>query len=176
MVKLSYSKNIQDVKLLNENMFRLSDTFGFPKELTIEICHENGVEVDLEGFNKLMEAQKERARGEMQSMNRQSFDLMKCTVPSEFIYQTEPLETKVVALFVDGVQVDSISDSGEVMLDKTNFYAESGGQVSDTGTLESSSAVLKITGVNKAPNKQHLHHVEVMFGEVKVGDSLTAKS
>ncbi len=172
-------KNIHGVKLLNaEDMFRLYDTFGFPKELTIEICHENGVEVDLDGFNKLMDAQKERARqarGEMQSMNRQSFDLMKCTISSEFIYQTEPLEGKVVALFVDGIQVDSISDSGEVMLDKTNFYAESGGQVSDSGTLESPSAVLKVTSVNKAPNKQHLHHVEVMFGEVKVGDSLIAK-
>lgn len=172
-------KNIQGGKVLSaEDMFRLYDTFGFPKELTIEICHEHGIEVDMEGFNKLMEAQKERARqarGEMQSMNRQSFDLMKCTVPSEFIYQTEPLEAKVVAIFVDGVQVDSISDSGELMLDKTNFYAESGGQVSDTGTLESSSVALKITGVNKAPNKQHLHHVEVMFGEVKVGDNLTAK-
>lgn len=172
-------KNIQGVKLLSaEDMFRLYDTFGFPKELTVEICHEHGVEVDMEGFNKLMEAQKERARqarGEMQSMNRQSYDLMKCTIPSEFIYQTEPIKGKVVALFVDGVQVDSISDSGEVMLDKTNFYAESGGQVSDSGTLENSSTALRVTGVNKAPNKQHLHHVEVMFGEVKVGDILTAK-
>jgi alanyl-tRNA synthetase len=172
-------KNIEGVKLLSaEDMFRLYDTFGFPKELTVEICHEHGVEVDMEGFNKLMDAQKERARqarGEIQSMNRQSFDLMKCTIPSEFIYQTEPLEAKVVALFVDGVQVDSISDNGEVMLDKTNFYAESGGQVSDSGTLENSSVALKVIGVNKAPNKQHLHHVEVMFGEVKVGDTLTAK-
>ncbi|HOZ02204.1 MAG TPA: alanine--tRNA ligase [Bacilli bacterium] len=172
-------KNIQGVKLLSaEDMFRLYDTFGFPKELTVEICHEHGVEVDMEGFNKLMEAQKERARqarGEMQSMNRQSYDLMKCTIPSEFIYQTEPIKGKVVALFVDGVQVDSISDSGEVILDKTNFYAESGGQVSDSGTLESSSIALRVTRVNKAPNKQHLHHVEVMFGEVKVGVILTAK-
>lgn len=172
-------KNIEGVKLLAaEDMFRLYDTFGFPKELTIEICHEHGVEVDLDGFNKLMEAQKERARqarGELQSMNRQSVDLMNCTLASSFNYGFEPIQAKVIALFADGVKVDSITDEGDVMLDQTNFYAESGGQISDAGTLESSSVALKVVGVNKAPNKQHLHHVEVMFGEVKVGDVVTAK-
>ncbi|MFA6852608.1 MAG: alanine--tRNA ligase, partial [Bacilli bacterium] len=172
-------KNIEGVKLLAaEDMFRLYDTFGFPKELTIEICHEHGVEVDLDGFNKLMEAQKERARqarGELQSMNRQSVDLMNCTLASSFNYGFEPIQAKVIALFADGVKVDSITDEGDVMLDQTIFYAESGGQISDAGTLESSSVALKVVGVNKAPNKQHLHHVEVMFGEVKVGDVVTAK-
>jgi len=171
-------KNIEGVKVLSAaDMFRLYDTFGFPKELTMEICEEHGVRVDLDGFNQLMEAQKERARkarGEMQSMNRQSYDLMSCTLPSTFLYQAEPLEAKVIALFVDGVKVDSISDSGDIMLDKTNFYAESGGQVSDIGTLENSLIALKVINVNKAPNQQHLHHVDVMFGEVKVGDVLTA--
>ena len=161
-----------------EDMFKLYDTFGFPKELTIEICEENHVKVDLEGFDKLMKEQKERARkarGDRQSMNKQSIDLMNCTLPSEFLYQSAPIETEVIACFKDGEKVDSISDVGEIMLRQTNFYAESGGQVSDLGQIENENTALKVVGVNKAPNKQHLHSVEVLYGEIKVGDIVTAK-
>ena len=161
-----------------KDMFLLYDTFGFPKELTMEICEENGVKVDLEGFEKLMKEQKERARkarGDQQSMNKQSKDLMDCTVKSVFTYGVKPLEAKVVALFKDGSKVDSLSDEGDIMFDQTTFYAESGGQVADTGTIENSDTALKVTNVIKAPNKQHLHHVEVLYGEVKVGDTLTLK-
>ncbi len=160
-----------------EDMFRLYDTFGFPKELTLEICEENHVKVDMEGFEKLMKEQKDRARkarGDRQSMNKQSIDLMNCTLPSEFIYTSKPIETEIIACFKDGEKVDSITDSGEVMLKQTNFYAESGGQVSDTGEISNDSLALKVVGVNKAPNKQHLHSVEVLFGEVKVGDKVKA--
>ena len=172
-------KAIKDAKVLKaEDMFRLYDTFGFPKELTIEICEENGVTVDLDGFNKLMDEQKERARaarGDLQSMNKQSIDLMNCNLESKFVYSAKPIEAKVIALFQNGEKVDSISTSGEVMLDVTNFYAEMGGQVADLGTLENADLALKVNSVNKAPNKQHLHSVEVLFGEVKVGDVVTAK-
>ena len=165
-------------ELSGEDMFLLYDTFGFPKELTIEICEENHVKVDLEGFEKLMKEQKERARaarGDAQSMNKQSKDLMDCKLASTFTYGLEPIESKVIALFKDGVKVDSLSDEGDVMLEETTFYAESGGQVADTGTIGNSDVALKVTNVIKAPNKQHLHHVEVMYGEVKVGDKLTLK-
>ena len=172
-------KAIKDAKVLKaEDMFRLYDTFGFPKELTIEICEENGVNVDLDGFNKLMDEQKERARaarGDLQSMNKQSIDLMNCNLESKFVYSAKPIEAKVIALFQNGEKVDSISTSGEVMLDVTNFYAEMGGQVADLGTLENADLALKVNSVNKAPHKQHLHSVEVLFGEVKVGDVVTAK-
>ena len=164
--------------LAAEDMFRLYDTFGFPKELTIEICEENGVKVDLDGFNKLMEEQKERARkarGDRQSMNKQSVDLMNCTLKSEFLYVSHPIESEIIALFKDGVKVDSLSDSGEIILKETNFYAESGGQVNDIGTIENDNLALKVTNVIKAPNKQHLHSVEVLYGEVKVGDKVTLK-
>ena len=164
--------------LAAEDMFRLYDTFGFPKELTIEICEEHGVKVDLDGFNKLMAEQKERARkarGDRQSMNKQSIDLMNCVLPSKFLYQSEPVETEIIACFKDGVKVDSITDVGEVMLKETNFYAESGGQVCDLGQIENESLALKVISVNKAPNKQHLHSVEVLYGEAKVGDKVTAK-
>ncbi|MCR5184525.1 MAG: alanine--tRNA ligase [Bacilli bacterium] len=161
-----------------EDMFRLYDTFGFPKELTMEICEEHHVKVDMDGFNALMEEQKQRARaarGDRQSMNKQSFDLMNCTLASEFIYDKEPIECKVIALFKDGEKVDSITTRGEIMLDRTNFYAESGGQVADTGEIENEETSLKVTNVIKAPNKQHLHSVEVRYGEVKVGDKFIAK-
>ena len=170
-------KNIQKNGELNgEDMFRLYDTFGFPKELTMEICDENHVKYDLDGFNKFMAEQKERARlarGDQQSMNKQSKDLMEFADASEFLYDSKPMKAKVIACFENGVKVDSISNEGQIILDKTNFYAEMGGQVADTGTLDNDNVSLKVTNVTKAPNKQHLHHVEVMFGEVKVGDELT---
>ena len=161
-----------------KDMFLLYDTFGFPKELTIEICEEHNVKVDLEGFNALLEEQKERARkarGDLQSMNKQSIDLMNCHEKSEFDYTKVELKSKICALFKDGVKVDSITDSGDVMLEETCFYAESGGQISDTGTLENKDFAAKVLSVNKAPNKQHLHHIEVLYGEVKVGDEVNVK-
>ena len=168
---------IKDNSVLSgKDMFKLYDTFGFPKELTMEICEEHHVKVDLEGFEKEMEAQKQRARnarGDLQSMSSQSKDLLDCTVKSEFIYEIEPLKGKVVALFSNGKKVDSLTSEGEIIFDKTNFYAESGGQISDTGTISNENTSLKVTSVNKAPNKQHLHHVSVLYGEVKVGDEFT---
>ena len=173
------------MKLIKENkavsgsdVFKLYDTFGFPKELTLEICEEQGIKVDLEEFEKLMKEQRERARtarGDQQSMNKQAIDLMKCTLPSKFNYKSEPTKGKVIACFKDGVKVDAIDDEGEVMLDETNFYAESGGQVADTGLLENDNMSAKVVDVIKAPNKQHLHSVKVMFGELKVGDQVVAK-
>ena len=100
---------------------------------------------------------------------------MNCKVASKFNYKSEPTKAKVVALFKDGNKVDSLDDEGEVILDETNFYAESGGQVADTGVIENDNMSAKVTNVNKAPNKQHLHSVKVMFGELKVGDEVTAK-
>ena len=174
LLKMIKGKDI----LSASDMFQLYDTFGFPKELTIEICQENNVKVDLDGFNKLMDDQKNRARaarGDRQSMNKQSPDLMNCSLKSTFTYGKESIKSKVIALFKDGIQVDSLSDSGELMLEETIFYAESGGQVCDIGSLENKDCAMKVVNVTKAPNKQHLHHVEVLYGEVKSGDILECK-
>ena len=112
-------KNIQKNGELNgEDMFRLYDTFGFPKELTMEICEENNVKYDLDGFNKFMAEQKERARlarGDQQSMNKQSKDLMEFTDASEFLYDSTPIKAKVIACFENGVKVDSISGEGQLI-------------------------------------------------------------
>ena len=165
-------------ELAASDMFLLYDTFGFPKELTMEICEENHVKVDLQGFEKLMEEQKERARkarGDLQSMNKQSPDLMSFKEESTFTYGVKPLKSTVLALFKDGKKVDVLTDEGDVIFKETTFYAESGGQVADTGSIENKETALKVTNVIKAPNKQHLHHVEVLYGQVKVGDELTLK-
>lgn len=172
-------KMIQDKEILSgADVFKLYDTYGFPKELTMEICQENGVKVNLDEFDKEMNRQKERARAarmELESMAIQSKDLLDCTVESRFNYGEEPITSKVVALFKDGKKVDSITDEGEVIFDVTNFYSESGGQISDTGEIVSNNFAAKVVNVNKAPNKQHLHSIKVYFGELNVGDELTLK-
>lgn len=167
---------IKNTNLLSGiDAFRLYDTFGFPIDLTKDICAESKVEVDIEGFEKEMEKQKERARnarsGE-QSMHKQSKDLLEFVEPSIFEYEGKPVEATVIGLFKDGEKVESLTDEGEVILDKTNFYAESGGEVADHGKMESDTTFLDVYNVQKAPNKQHLHYVKVVKGSVKMGDKL----
>ncbi len=164
--------------LSGENMFKLYDTFGFPKELTIEICEENNIKYDLDKFNLEMKAQKERARAarsEAESMAKQSPELMAFTTKSEFTYGSKEISSKVIGCFINGNKVDKITNEGDIILEKTIFYAESGGQVADSGEILGDNLSLKVTAVNKAPNKQHLHHVISQFGEVKVGDIVNLK-
>ena len=159
--------------LSGSDAFKLYDTYGFPLELTEEILSEKGITLDKEGFKKEMNAQKERARasrGDFESMNAQAIDLMECKEESFFTYDPQEITSKVVALFKNGVKVDSIDDEGEIMFDKTNFYATSGGQINDIGTIINSSSEAEVNNVIKAPNKQHLHFVKVKYGEIKIGD------
>lgn len=155
--------------------FKLYDTFGFPIDLTIEICAEKGVKVDRDGFEKEMEKQKERARqarSNAQSMHKQSKDLLEFVAPSEFTYEPEPLIAVVIGCFKDGARVKEISDEGEIILSRTNFYAESGGEVADTGEISNNSTTLEVFNVVKAPNKQHLHAVKVKRGVIREGDEV----
>ena len=164
--------------LSGKDMFKLYDTFGFPKELTLEICEENGVSVNIEEFNEEMNKQKERARaarGDLQSMNKQSIDLMQFTDSSTFNYEAIELESEIIGLFVDGKKVDVFSGEGDLIVKETPFYAESGGQVSDTGVIKNESSEAKVISVSKAPHKQHLHHVSVLYGEFRVGDKVNLK-
>ena len=174
------SKVAKEKRILSgKDMFKLYDTFGFPKELTMEICEENGLKVDVDEFNVEMDKQKERARsarGDLQSMNKQSIDLMNFKDESLFSYEKLEVESEVIALFKDGVKVDSLNDEeGQVIFKETPFYAESGGQVADTGTVTNNDFEGQVTNVIKAPNKQHLHTVKVLFGELKVGDKVALK-
>ena len=162
-------------KLSGEDAFKLYDTYGFPIELTVEMCSEQNVEVDLEGFKASLEKQKELARASrknIESFNKQSKDLLEFDAPSEYIYDYKDISSKVVGLFKDGVKVNELEDEGEVVFDTTNFYAEMGGQVADTGFIENENFKANVLNVTKAPNKQHLHHVKILYGTLKLDDEV----
>ena len=168
---------IKDKKELSgKDAFRLYDTFGFPLDLTKEICAENNVKIDENGFEEEMHEQKERARNarnDEQSMHRQSKDLLNFKEESSFTYDGTPIRAKVIALFIDGEQVNEIKAKGQVIFDKTNFYAESGGEISDSGSFDSKKLKGSVINVVKAPNKQHLHDVIISEGNLKIGDEVT---
>ena len=164
--------------LSGEEAFKLYDTFGFPIELTKEICFDNNVTVDLDGFNACLEKQKEMARNSrknLESFNKQSKDLLEFNEASFYTYSDKEIKAKVIGLFKDGNKVDLIDDEGDLIFDNTNFYAEMGGQVADTGLIENEDASAEVTNVIKAPNKQHLHHVKMQYGSIKKGDTFTLK-
>lgn len=170
-------KMMEDTSTLTgEEAFKLYDTYGFPIELTVEIASENGVKVDMDGFHDEMKKQKERARaarGDLQSMNRQSADLMSFTLPSEFDYDATTMEARVIGLFKDGKRVDTIEEEGDVIFDHTCFYSESGGQAPDKGTIMNNEIEAEVLDVQKAPNHQFLHHVHLLYGTLHEGDILS---
>lgn len=162
-------------ELSGEEIFKLYDTYGFPSDLTYEIAEEYGVKCDKEGFEKAMEEQRERARSsreEIDSFHKQSKDLLDFKSKSEFLYDKDETSSKAIGLFIDGERVQQIEDEGDVIFSSTPFYAEMGGQVSDTGKLSSSSCLFEVSDVRKAPNGQHLHHVKSKYGAIKEGDTL----
>lgn len=170
-------KMMEDTSTLTgEEAFKLYDTYGFPIELTVEIASENGVKVDMDGFHDEMKKQKERARaarGDLQSMNRQSADLMSFTLPSEFDYESTNMEARIIGLFKDGKRVDVIEEEGDVIFDHTCFYSESGGQAPDKGTIMNGETEAEVLDVQKAPNHQFLHHVHLLYGSLHEGDILS---
>ncbi len=176
-VLASYLVSCKDM-LPGDAVFKLSDTYGFPYELTLEIASEAGKKVDEEGYLKCLEEAKEKsrkARGERESFASQSQDFLEFDTPSEFIYEDGDIKGKVTGLFIDGKKVDSIEDEGDVVFDKTNFYAESGGQVADTGYLIKEGCEARVDYVGKITHGQHLLHVKVLYGEIKTGDVFTQK-
>ncbi|GKU81377.1 alanine--tRNA ligase [Niallia sp. NCCP-28] len=162
------------------DVFRLYDTYGFPVELTSEYAEEQGMELDLEGFEQEMESQRNRARSarqEVDSMQVQTGVLGDITVSSEFVgYDALTVESTIAALLQDGEMASSASAGDEIqfILDQTPFYAESGGQIADIGTLNATGVLVKIKDVQKAPNGQNLHRGIVEEGTVSLHDKVTA--
>ena len=175
----SYLSDNTSKVLDGEVVFKLYDTYGFPLELTKEIAEDKGLTIDQKGFDRCMELQRERARSarsDDQSMSKQSVDLMNFTKESEFVgYGKNENTSKVIGLFKNGEKVDELTDSGEVVFEETCFYAESGGQIYDTGLIFNDNTQLEVIKVIKAPFKQHLHTVKVNKGSVKMGDEFTLK-
>lgn len=161
--------------------FKLYDTYGFPFDLTEDFAAEQGLTVDREGFDAAMQEQRDRARAARHdggSMKIQGGALADLTVKSEFVgYNDSVTESKILAIVVGDELVDVASEGAEcqVILDTTPFYAESGGQVSDTGVLTGGSVTAKVKGLFKAPHGQHVHLVTVEAGELKVGESVRAE-
>ncbi len=165
---------IHNQHLSGEDAFKLYDTYGFPIELTLEICEEQQVSLDIEGFKEAMNQQKERARNsrkDVESMKSQSKDLLDFIQPSTFDYQPTPIHATIIGLFKAGEAIEQLSGKGDIIFDHTIFYAESGGQVADRGFIECDTAHGRVLEVQKAPNGQHLHTVEIE-GELHVGDQV----
>ena len=156
--------------LSGENAFKLYDTYGFPYELTLEYASDNGYEVDEEGFQAEMKAQKERARAARNtetSMNVQSAVLRDITVESSFVGYDRTTDKGVLkAIVFEDELVESASEDTrvQVVFDQTPFYAEMGGQLSDHGVIkdESGQVVATVVQVKKAPNGQPLHTIDVV--------------
>ena len=166
--------------------FKLNDTFGFPLDLTKEIAAEQGLEIDEDGFHAEMKKQKERARAERLKKNISGWseDLFGAleAEPTVFTgYDTLTDKGTVVALSDEETLTDAIATDEEakdgvlVVLDKTPFYAEMGGQVADNGLLTGTECSLRVLDVKKTPKGYYVHTCVLESGIVKVGDVLTAQ-
>lgn len=172
IIAASTSKTISGV-----DVFKLYDTYGFPSELTKEHLEEKGYTINQQEFDECMMRQKEMGRSSRVkegNMNIQNEALLSFKEESKFVgYDTFSCEAKVIGLIKDDELVSSLTGEGYVILDKTPFYAEMGGQVADTGTVVGNDAKLEVTDVIKAPHNQHLHY-GIIEGTINVGDSVTA--
>ena len=156
-------------------VFRLYDTFGFPVDLTNDIARERGLELDIEGYEAAMQAQRKRSQ-ESGSFQVDYNNMINVEGETEFLGYAEVESTASVrGLFVDGEARDVITagESAVVILDRTPFYGESGGQVGDTGYISTDSARLEVRDTTKAQG-HHLHHVVVIEGALNTGDHVKA--
>ncbi|HYT40541.1 MAG TPA: alanine--tRNA ligase, partial [Acidimicrobiia bacterium] len=175
-----------------EDAFFLHDTLGFPVEVTAEIAADRGRSVDLAGFKERMEAQRRRARearavagagggaGDGAAAVAPVFaDLLEASGPNEFVGYGEAVSTGRVVALLDKTEPISRAEAGrtvDVILDRTPFYAESGGQVGDTGTIETADGALRVVDtIYAVPGKLILHRAEVVSGHVAVGSEVTAR-
>ncbi|MCU7505493.1 alanine--tRNA ligase [Klebsiella quasipneumoniae subsp. quasipneumoniae] len=158
-----------------ETAFRLYDTYGFPVDLTADVCRERNIKVDEAGFEAAMEEQRRRAR-ESSGFGADYNAMIRVDSASEFKgYDRLELNGKVTALFIDGKAVDSVSAGQEavVILDQTPFYAESGGQVGDKGELKGAGFSFAVSDTQKYG--QAIGHIgKVASGSLKVGDAVQA--
>ncbi|WP_144524069.1 alanine--tRNA ligase [Bacillus pumilus] len=168
-------------QISGEDVFKLYDTYGFPVELTEEYAEDENMTVDREGFQAEMEKQRERARNARQdvgSMQVQGGALGDIKVESTFVgYENLTADARMVELLQNGEIVSEAheGDTVQILLDETPFYAESGGQVADKGTLKSAEVIIDIKDVKKAPNGQHVHEGVVVSGTAKKGLEVTAE-
>lgn len=174
-------KSLGKTMIPGADVFRLYDTYGFPVELTEEYAEDEKMEVDHTGFETEMERQRTRARSARQdvgSMQVQGGALGEITAESTFVGYNQINKEAVTALvlLINGevVQQAEAGEEVQVILDQTPFYAESGGQIADEGTLSNEKVLGRVKDVQKAPNGQNLHNVIVESGTLKTNDQLNA--
>ncbi|MBQ1464789.1 MAG: alanine--tRNA ligase [Ruminococcus sp.] len=178
-----YISNLSEQKsavLSGEDAFRLSDTYGFPIDLTVEICEEKGVTVDVERFKELVLEQRMRAKADHAAKAGSSWadGSIRVDAPATvFTGYTSFAEedAKVLAIYKDGAEVESASEGEDVVivLDKTPFYAESGGQVGDTGSISGASSNAEVQDTIKSEG-HFLHIASITEGTVSKGDTVSA--
>ncbi|HFE38131.1 MAG TPA: alanine--tRNA ligase, partial [Gammaproteobacteria bacterium] len=168
---------LDDTVIPGETVFKLYDTYGFPVDLTADIAQNKGLTLDYEGFESAMEAQRNRARAANHFAVDYN-DTITVETETKFTgYGTLEANACVVQLLSGGKVVDALSagEEGILVLDKTPFYAESGGQTGDTGVLSHAGVKILVTDTQKQGSNVFLHHVKVARGNVKVGDELVAQ-
>ncbi|MGH8754639.1 MAG: alanine--tRNA ligase, partial [Burkholderiales bacterium] len=179
MEVLESALHAEDRMLDGETVFKLYDTYGFPLDLTADIARERGITVDFAGFEAAMERQRERARAASKFSTQGGVEYS--GKQTEFHgYDTLMLNAKVVALYVEGSAVERINQGQHaiVVLDRTPFYAESGGQVGDRGVLiglATPRASFKVEDTQKVQAEVFGHHGMLMAGELRIGDRMSAE-
>ncbi|MCK5181802.1 MAG: alanine--tRNA ligase, partial [Dehalococcoidia bacterium] len=175
------------VGLTGEEVFRLCDTYGFPPELTAEIAREKGLSIDWEGFRAEMEKQRERARGvvvkprpatAVATTQGPTVVISVNVTSTNFVgYRKYGSRSRVRNLITEGSSLRSVSEAGEVdvMLNKTPFYGEMGGQVGDTGEISSKKGKIAITNTLRTPSDVIIHRGKVVEGSISIGDEVEAK-
>jgi alanyl-tRNA synthetase len=160
-----------------DTAFKLHDTFGFPLDLTADVCRERGVAVDEAGFNAAMARQREQARAAGKFKMAQGLSYSGADTQFHGYEHLECARSVVTALYINGSPVASATagDDVVVVLDHTPFYAESGGQVGDTGELRNTSTRVRVEDTIKVQAAVHGHQGRVLEGTLKVGDGIAAK-
>ena len=178
---LSEHKTKGETVFSGADAFKLYDTYGFPIDLTIEMVEEQGMTVDQDGFKALMQEQKERARKAREALGDLGWagvEFGKDVPETEFVgYANTAIDdAKVVALVVENEQAEELMPGVEaiVVLDKTPFYAEMGGQVADHGTITAGDAVFTVTDVQKNKGGKYMHYGKLTGGVLKLGDTVSA--
>lgn len=176
MQVLETALRAEDRMLDGETVFKLYDTYGFPLDLTADIARERGITVDLAGFGEAMEQQRERARAASRFSMQSGIEYS--GKHTEFHgYETLDLKAKILALYKEGTQVDRIEtgDHAIIVLDRTPFYAESGGQVGDSGQIVSAHGTFEVEDTQKIQSGVFGHTGILNTGYLNVGDKITAQ-
>lgn len=166
-------KESPDGYISGEDAFKLYDTYGFPFELTEEYLTELGYKVSKEEFDKYMTIQKELAKKNAKNktqMATQKKVLLDFKDESQFVYGIHRLKSNILAIFSKDEIVQEIEHDCYIAINRTCFYAESGGQVSDTGMIVGKNFKARVLDVFKAPNGQHIHKVKLLDGKISIND------